>query len=141
MSQSRQCCRGDELQEILAAFDVLDDCEREALTLRYGLNGNAPMDVFDVGVVFGVKAYKAKQIIRSATAKLSEALSFNVNVALRRASGELFGAARDEYEPTADEIRAEAEAIRGTWDATRWSEYETPVEVREYRRPKMAGKR
>ncbi len=58
----------DEVSELLARDDVqavlsmLDDRERRVLELRYGLDGNSPMTLGDVGSEFGVTRERVRQI-------------------------------------------------------------------------------
>lgn len=58
----------DQVSELLARDDVqavlnmLDDRERKVLELRYGLDGQSPMTLDDVGMEFGVTRERVRQI-------------------------------------------------------------------------------
>jgi RNA polymerase primary sigma factor len=67
---------GDEdlTQEMLKCLDVLDEREREILASRYGLNGEAPLTLEEVGEKFKVTRERIRQLQKTSLNKLKRAL-------------------------------------------------------------------
>ena len=61
--------------DIAGLLSVLDQREREMLTLRFGLNGHRPCTFKELGKLFDVTPERARQIHVAAMAKLAEAAS------------------------------------------------------------------
>ncbi|QEH34279.1 RNA polymerase sigma factor SigA [Aquisphaera giovannonii] len=62
--------RADERAEVLRRMGRLEDCERAVVTLRYGLGGEAPRTLAEVGRRLGVTSEWARQIEQRAVRKL-----------------------------------------------------------------------
>jgi len=67
---------GDEdvTQEMLKCLDVLDERERKILTLRYGLDGELPLTLEEVGDRFQLTRERIRQLQKSSLRKLKRAL-------------------------------------------------------------------
>lgn len=67
---------GDEdvTQEMLRCLDVLDERERKILTLRYGLDGELPLTLEEVGERFQLTRERIRQLQKSSLRKLKRAL-------------------------------------------------------------------
>jgi RNA polymerase sigma factor (sigma-70 family) len=69
-SETRIC--GDELSDL---FEVLNDRERNIIFQRFGLDGDKPRTLEEVGKKFGVTRERIRQLQNIALAKLRQALS------------------------------------------------------------------
>jgi RNA polymerase primary sigma factor len=65
----------EELQQVLALLDRLDEREATVLRMRFGLDGNAPRVLRDIGERLGMTRERARQIERDALAKLQQWLA------------------------------------------------------------------
>lgn len=67
---------GDEdlTQEMLKCLDVLDEREKEILASRYGLNGETPLTLEEVGEKFKVTRERIRQLQKTSLNKLKRAL-------------------------------------------------------------------
>ena len=61
---------GARTGHLLKALNVLGETEREIIKLRYGLSGDAPRTLSDVGKVFGLTRERVRQIEGRALSKL-----------------------------------------------------------------------
>ncbi|HUZ18800.1 MAG TPA: sigma-70 family RNA polymerase sigma factor [Spirochaetia bacterium] len=52
------------------AFQVLDDRERQIVTLRYGLTGRGPLTLEEIGTVEGITRERVRQLLNAALGKL-----------------------------------------------------------------------
>ncbi|MDP9229003.1 MAG: sigma-70 family RNA polymerase sigma factor [Actinomycetota bacterium] len=57
-------------EDVARALDALPDREREVIELRYGLNGNQPLTLEQVGIAFGVTRERIRQIENNTLNKL-----------------------------------------------------------------------
>src|SRR5262249_16884116 len=57
-------------EDVRRALDVLPQREREVLELRYGLNGQRPLTLEEVGEAFGVTRERIRQIENTTLKKL-----------------------------------------------------------------------
>ncbi|QEH39322.1 RNA polymerase sigma factor SigA (plasmid) [Aquisphaera giovannonii] len=62
--------RADERAEVLRRIGLLEDCERAVVTLRYGLEGEAPRTLAEVGRRLGITSEWARKIEQRAVRKL-----------------------------------------------------------------------
>jgi RNA polymerase sigma factor (sigma-70 family) len=61
---------GDAMSQISAALDALDDRERIILVLRFGLGGEEPQTLEEIGAHFGLTRERIRQMQNRALAKL-----------------------------------------------------------------------
>ncbi|MBN1765903.1 MAG: sigma-70 family RNA polymerase sigma factor [Sedimentisphaerales bacterium] len=65
----------DELHTIMLLLDEIDEREAEVLRLRYGLCGDGPMTLKDIGVHVGLTRERVRQIEKEALDKLNKILT------------------------------------------------------------------
>ena len=65
----------DELQSIMRLLDEIDSREAEVLRLRYGLDGDGPMTLKDIGKQVGLTRERVRQIEKEALEKLNQILT------------------------------------------------------------------
>ena len=65
----------DELQSIMRLLDEIDSREAEILRLRYGLDGDGPMTLKDIGKQVGLTRERVRQIEKEALEKLNQILT------------------------------------------------------------------
>jgi RNA polymerase primary sigma factor len=64
--------RSDDLTQVFALLDQMDPREAKVLRLRFGLEGEEPMTLKDIGVRLGLTRERVRQIEREALGKLRE---------------------------------------------------------------------
>jgi RNA polymerase primary sigma factor len=64
----------DELRQVLTLVDRLEPREASVLRLRFGLDGNEPQTLKEIGVRLGLTRERVRQIERHALAQLAECL-------------------------------------------------------------------
>ena len=67
----------DDLQTIRRLLEAIDERESTILRLRYGLDGNEPMTLKEIGKQVGLTRERVRQIENEALGKLNERLSSN----------------------------------------------------------------
>lgn len=66
---SMQKCLKEDINTVLA---TLTDKEREIITLRFGLNGNAPMSLKEIGEIYNLTKERIRQIEKRALERLKQ---------------------------------------------------------------------
>jgi RNA polymerase primary sigma factor len=64
--------RADDLSQVLDLLDQMDPREAKVLRLRFGLEGEEPMTLKDIGGRLGLTRERVRQIEREALSKLRE---------------------------------------------------------------------
>src|SRR5947209_753423 len=64
--------KADDLSQVLNLLDQMDPREAKVLRLRFGLDGEEPMTLKDIGVRLGLTRERVRQIEREALSKLRE---------------------------------------------------------------------
>jgi len=67
----------DELHTIFRLLDEIDEREAEILRLRYGLDGDGPMTLKNIGKKIGLTRERVRQIEKEALDKLNEILTID----------------------------------------------------------------
>lgn len=80
-----QVLREDDLQTISQLLDAIDDREARILRLRYGLDGEEPMTLKEIGKVIGLTRERVRQIEIEALRKLNQRLNSDRPLAAIRA--------------------------------------------------------
>jgi RNA polymerase primary sigma factor len=62
----------DELRQVLSLLDQMDERSRAVLRLRFGLDGDAPMTLQEIGTALGLTRERVRQIERDALARLRD---------------------------------------------------------------------
>jgi RNA polymerase primary sigma factor len=71
---SGELARSDELRQVLTLVDQLSPREATVLKLRYGLHGEDPLTLMQIGERLGLTRERVRQIERDALKKLNEQL-------------------------------------------------------------------
>ena len=69
-----QMVRADDLHQVLHLLDSLEEREATVLRLRFGLNGQEPMTLKEIGECLDLTRERVRQIERDALGKLHEML-------------------------------------------------------------------
>ncbi len=145
LSQLKQSCRFN-IGEILTAMESLDEQDRLALSMQYGLNGEQPSNRHAIAARLGITFNNARWIISRAMRRLRamRAWEFDVREVLRGYVG-LDGnghfVKQLSADPTPEQIREETAEIRKGWTRSRLNENVCHVETREYKRPRKVRMR
>jgi RNA polymerase primary sigma factor len=67
-------CGNDELQQLAQLLDQIDEREAKILKLRYGLDGEDPMTLKEIGLRIGLTRERVRQIEHEALRKLRDAM-------------------------------------------------------------------
>ncbi len=65
-----KCCSHDELRHADELLDAIDDRAAKILKLRYGLDGEDPMTLKEIGERIGLTRERVRQIEHESLAKL-----------------------------------------------------------------------
>jgi len=69
----------DELRQLGELLDQIDEREARILKLRYGLDGEDPMTLKEIGERIGLTRERVRQIEHEALGKLRDAMMVGVN--------------------------------------------------------------
>ncbi len=64
--------KADDLKQVLGLLDGMDPREASVLRMRFGLNGEEPKTLREIGVCLGLTRERVRQIENEALAKLGE---------------------------------------------------------------------
>jgi RNA polymerase primary sigma factor len=71
-SPEAELLRSDALRQVLALVEQMDERARSVLRLRFGLDGEAPKTLQEIGAALGITRERVRQIERGALAALRE---------------------------------------------------------------------